>query len=119
MTATIFHNGTILTLDDANSMPDAVGIEGERIVAIGRLADIRAALAGGDEVDLAGRTLIPAFIDPHGHFPDSGFVSLLRADLASPPRGDCRGFKPISSTGSAPRSRNDAERRLGDGRGTG
>ncbi|MEZ5913551.1 MAG: amidohydrolase [Paracoccaceae bacterium] len=90
MSATIFTGGPILTLDEANSIPEAVGIAGERIVAAGALADVRAVLPGAETVDLAGRTLIPAFIDPHGHFPDSAFVTLLRADLASPPRGECR-----------------------------
>ncbi|MGB3314738.1 MAG: amidohydrolase [Albidovulum sp.] len=95
MSATIFTNGTILTLDDTNSSPEAVAVDGERIVAVGTLNVIRAALPGAKVVDLAGRTLIPAFIDPHGHFPDSAFVTLLRADLASPPRGDCRSLADI------------------------
>ncbi|MCW3780975.1 amidohydrolase [Defluviimonas salinarum] len=90
MSATIFTGGPILTMDAANSTPEAVGIAGERIVAVGPLPDVRVALPGAREIDLAGRTLIPAFIDPHGHFPDSAFVTLLRADLASPPRGGCR-----------------------------
>ena len=34
--------------------------------------------------------MLPAFIDPHGHFPDPGFIKLFRVDLAAPPRGDCR-----------------------------
>lgn len=101
MSATIFTNGTILTLDDANSTPKAVGIDGERIVAVGHLHDVRAALPGADEVDLAGRTLIPSFIDPHGHFPDSAFVTLLRADLASPPRGECRSLADVFARLSA------------------
>ncbi|MCZ4292326.1 amidohydrolase [Hoeflea alexandrii] len=95
MNAWIFTGGTILTLDDANSSAEAVGIERERIVAVGALADVRAVLRGAEEIDLAGRTLIPAFIDPHGHFPDSAFVRLLRADLASPPRGECRSLADI------------------------
>ena len=37
MSATIFHGGPILTMDSANSTPEAVGIAGERIVAVGRL----------------------------------------------------------------------------------
>lgn len=33
--------------------------------------------------------MLPAFIDPHGHFPDPGFIKLFRVDLSSAPRGDC------------------------------
>lgn len=95
MNAKIFTGGSILTLDDENSVPEAVGIEGERIVAVGALVDVRAALGGAEEIDLEGGTLIPAFIDPHGHFPDSAFVTLLRADLASPPRGDCQSLADV------------------------
>ena len=32
--------------------------------------------------------MIPAFIDPHGHFPESGFCALHRVDLMCPPLGD-------------------------------
>ncbi|WP_343080063.1 amidohydrolase [Ostreiculturibacter nitratireducens] len=95
MSAAIFTNGSILALDEGNSTPEAVGIEGERIAAVGRLCEVRAALPGATEIDLAGRTLVPAFIDPHGHFPDSALVKLLRADLASPPRGECRSLSDV------------------------
>ncbi|MGB3147731.1 MAG: amidohydrolase [Paracoccaceae bacterium] len=95
MSSKIFTGGPILTLDDRNSTPEAVGISADRIVAVGALADVRQALPGASEVDLAGRTLMPAFIDPHGHFPDSAFVTLLRADLASPPRGACRSLADV------------------------
>lgn len=90
MTATLYFNGPILTMDDDNSAPEAVLTAGSKILAAGTEAVLRAAMpAGAAERDLKGRTLIPAFIDPHGHFPDPGFIRLYRVDLASPPRGDC------------------------------
>ena len=87
---TIYFNGTILTMDDATPRAEAVLTEGEHILAVGPLSELEA-LAGpaADWVDLAGRTMLPAFIDPHGHFPDPGFIALFRVDLAAPPRGDC------------------------------
>jgi len=88
--AKIFTNGTILTMDEANSVVEAVGVVGALIYAIGTIDDVRAAMpTTREEIDLNGKTMIPAFIDPHGHFPDSGFVSELRANLASPPNGVC------------------------------
>jgi predicted amidohydrolase YtcJ len=90
MTTTLYFNGPILTMDGENSMPEAVLTDGDTITAVGTLADLRARCPGGTvEHDLAGQTLIPAFLDPHGHFPDPGFIRLFRADLSSPPRGDC------------------------------
>lgn len=87
---TLYLNGTILTMDGDQPEAAAVLVEGDRIVAVGDLAALRAQAGRAREVDLAGQTMIPAFIDPHGHFPDPGFIALFRVDLAPPPRGDCR-----------------------------
>ncbi|MGJ5620147.1 amidohydrolase [Sulfitobacter sp. MF3-043] len=91
MTASIlFHNGPILTMDDQNSVAGAVLTIGDRIARVGRWEDLRQQAADGtEEVDLQGQTMIPAFIDPHGHFPDPGFITLFRVDLSSGLRGDC------------------------------
>jgi predicted amidohydrolase YtcJ len=87
--ATIYRGGIVLTMDEADSVADAVAVSEGRIVAVGREEKV---LALGDErtavVDLKGRTLIPSFIDPHGHFPESGFCALHRVDLACPPLGE-------------------------------
>jgi hypothetical protein len=77
-------------MDAGNSQPEAVLIKGETILEVGQEADLRARMpADTRECDLKGNTLIPAFIDPHGHFPDPGFIRLFRADLSAPPRGNC------------------------------
>ena len=86
----LYRGGTILTMDDARPGAVAVLTDGERIAGVGEEAELRAALRPDARVvDLADRTMMPAFIDPHGHFPDPGFIALFRVDLASPPRGDC------------------------------
>ncbi|WP_053005680.1 amidohydrolase [Kiloniella spongiae] len=86
----IFMNGHIQTVDDHNSVVEAVGITGDRIIAVGDLTYVLERMPSDSEKnDLEGKTLIPAFIDPHGHFPDPGFIDLFRVDLASPPRGQC------------------------------
>ncbi|MFY9237836.1 MAG: amidohydrolase [Roseovarius sp.] len=90
MTQTIYHNGLILTVDPYDSLAEAVLTEGGKIIATGRFTKLRAqAAADAALCNLNGRTMIPAFIDPHGHFPDSGYVGRFRADLAPPPVGDC------------------------------
>ena len=64
----IFHNGLILTMDDALPTASAIHIQGERIVAVGDDASV---LAGAGPatvvVDLQGRTMTPGFIDSHTH----------------------------------------------------
>ncbi|MGB7322175.1 MAG: amidohydrolase, partial [Albidovulum sp.] len=89
-TASLYFNGPILTMDPHDTVAEAVLTIGEKIAAVGALSDLRAQMpADTTLVDLAGKTMIPAFIDPHGHFPDPGFIRLFRVDLSSPPRGGC------------------------------
>ena len=76
---TIYENGTILSRDGA---AQALVTCGARILGVGSASDMRAlAGAGAASVDLAGRTLAPAFIDPHSHFMAVA-NSLLQLDLA-------------------------------------
>ena len=86
---TIFRGGTILTLDSMNSEADAVAVADGRIIGVGSEQDILGLTNEHTKcVDLGGRTMIPAFVDPHGHFPESGFCALHRVDLMCPPLGD-------------------------------
>ena len=64
----IFTNGTILTMDDALPLAEAVAIRGNEITAVGSEAEVLAQ-RGPDTilVDLGGRTLTPGFIDAHQH----------------------------------------------------
>lgn len=59
MTGTIFTGGPILSMDAADTRPEAVGICGDRILAVGGLSNVRQALPEASIHDLHGRTLIP------------------------------------------------------------
>jgi predicted amidohydrolase YtcJ len=84
----VFINGDVLTMDAQNSVAEAVSVRRDRIEAVGSTDEIMALVADDTEVvDLRGRTLLPGFVDAHGHFPGSG-VSQVSADLTSPPVGD-------------------------------
>ncbi len=65
----IFVNGDIVTVDDDHPTVEAVAIRDGIIVGVGTRAEIEAAFRGPmtSLVDLAGRTLMPGFIDPHSH----------------------------------------------------
>jgi predicted amidohydrolase YtcJ len=62
----------VRTLDPARPTAEAVLARGERIVAVGDLADVRAQSSGAREVDLSGSTLLPGFIETHNHFLSAG-----------------------------------------------
>lgn len=68
--ATVYSGGDILTMvGDQPRYAEALVERGGRIAYVGSLAGAwRAAGAGARRVDLAGRTLLPGFIDTHGHF---------------------------------------------------
>lgn len=75
---TLYHSGRILTMVDRGDAPEAVLVRDGRIAAVGPLEEARArASAGVGEVDLAGRTLMPSFIDSHGHLLQHGMLAAL------------------------------------------
>lgn len=66
--AVLYSGGTILTMDRDLPVAEAVGVIGERIVAVGTLDEVEGALPRGfRRFDLAGRTLMPGFNEAHNH----------------------------------------------------
>ena len=70
--ATLYTGGEIVTLEAASPRATALATAGDRIVGVGDVEACRDALraAGATdlvEVDLAGRALLPGFIDTHLH----------------------------------------------------
>lgn len=64
----ILHNGKILTVNKSFAIAQALAVKGERIVAVGRNADVlRLKGAGTRVVDLGGKTVLPGLIDSHVH----------------------------------------------------
>ena len=83
-----FINGNIITMNADQPSAEAVLVQGQKIVAVGSNQKIQAQISSDTIIhDLRGKTLIPGFIDAHGHFPGSGMAE-LSADLNSPPIGD-------------------------------
>ena len=90
MPQTLYSGGPILSVNDSNDVIEAVLVEDGAILAVGALGEVEQQARDDTlRVDLSGRTMIPGFIDPHGHFPDSGILALWRVNLAAPPLGDC------------------------------
>lgn len=80
LASVVLTNGKIWTGDPAPRFVQAVGIEGDRIVAIGSDEEVLRILPHARRIDLAGRLVVPGFIDNHVHFIDGGF-QLSRVQL--------------------------------------
>lgn len=66
--ARMYTNGTIITMDGKRPEAAAVGVIGDRIVAVGSPEEVRAELPGNNETfDLQGRAMLPGFNEAHNH----------------------------------------------------
>jgi predicted amidohydrolase YtcJ len=84
---TVFLNADIVTVDDQMPAARAVAVREGRILAVGTEAEVlNAAGAGAERRDLGGATLVPGFIDAHGHLTIMA-QSAAMADLQPPPAG--------------------------------
>src|SRR5687767_7230177 len=85
---TIYHNGTIVTLNERNDTVEAVAVRDPTIIACGSLAEVRKVVSDSASlVDLRGRTLLPGFYAAHDHFLNGSVSSFYHVDLNSPPIG--------------------------------
>ena len=87
---TIYHNGTVLTINDQQPSAEAVAIRDGFIIAVGDEAQVLQ-LAGDltRKIDLGGKTLLPGFVDSHSHAYGIG-LQALSANLLPPPDGSGR-----------------------------
>jgi predicted amidohydrolase YtcJ len=76
----IYHNGPIITIDDAHPDAEAVAVLDGKILAVGDAADVMAHQGDATNmVDLDGRALLPGFFDSHGH----AYMIGLQASVAN------------------------------------
>ena len=67
MTDLIFHNGTILTMDEQHPQATALALRDGEVLAVGGDELLVLRRDRTDVLDLAGRTVCPGFIDAHHH----------------------------------------------------
>lgn len=67
---TIYTGGDIVTVNDAQPSAEALAVKDGKILAVGARSVLEAThkAATSQVVDLAGKTVIPAFLDPHSHY---------------------------------------------------
>lgn len=61
-------NGKIITVDDRDSIAQAVGVKGDKIIKVGTNEEIRSLIGPNTKtLDLRGKTVTPGLIDSHIH----------------------------------------------------
>ncbi|MGD8719126.1 MAG: amidohydrolase [Candidatus Zixiibacteriota bacterium] len=83
----VYVNGDVLTIDESNSVAEALAVRDGNILAVGSRDEVMKAAGAEAEVrDLGGKTLMPGFFDAHSHL---FTTALARAtnDLNPPPMG--------------------------------
>ncbi|WP_205601728.1 amidohydrolase [Sphingobacterium sp. xlx-130] len=92
----IYTNGDIITMEgDSANYAEAVALKEGKIVFVGSKTE--AEKLKGDStklIDLQGKTLLPAFLDGHGHFYNVGFAASC-ANILPPPDGAGKDFASI------------------------
>jgi len=84
----VLMNADVVTIDAAMPTAEAVAIREGRILAVGKTSDVLELAGPGAELrDLGGATLVPGFIDAHGHLAIMAQTAAM-ANLQPPPAGD-------------------------------
>ena len=75
MSGKLYYNGDILTMEKS-PYAEAVWVKDGKIRAVGNRSCLLKNACGAEPVDLKGKTMIPAFLDPHSHM--TSFANTLR-----------------------------------------
>ena len=95
---TIYRNGTIITIDDAAPQAEAVAVRDGKVIAVGTKDEVLKTKGNATTlVDLEGRTMLPGFVDAHGHVMGGG-LQALSANLLAPPDGEVKDIASLQQT---------------------
>lgn len=79
----VLQNGKIVTIDEWESIVEAVAVKFGKILAAGKNGGVEALIGSETEViDLEGRTVIPGLIDSHCHMIATGGRRMITVDLS-------------------------------------
>lgn len=97
----IWSGGPILTMNDKAMRAEAIAEAGGKIVAVGSRAAVMKLKGPGTRlIDLKGQTMIPGFVDAHGHI-FLGGLQALSANIQSPPDGKVTDIPSLIATAKA------------------
>ena len=114
--ATIYFGGDIITMaGDKPKYVEAVIERNGKIIYVGNKASVSSYLSEKNdagktiEVDLKGRTMLPGFVDPHGHFM-SALMMTEQVNVAQPPVGNATNIAKIINKLKAYQIENNIEK---------
>ncbi|AZA98401.1 amidohydrolase [Chryseobacterium joostei] len=94
----IYFGGSILTMEDLSPNVEAVAIKNGKILFTGTKSDTdRYSEAATKMIDLHGKTLLPGFIDVHGHLTSRAGI-MDAVDLSPDPYGTVNSIKDLQNT---------------------
>ena len=94
----IYTGGDIITINDSHPFAEAIAIKDGKILAVGAKADVLKHKGSGTKmIDLNGKTLLPGFIDAHGHVFNTG-LQALAANLLARPDGTVNDIAALQET---------------------
>jgi len=80
---TVLINGKIVTIDESETVAEAIAVKWGRIIAVGSSNKMEELINEETKVfDLKGRTVIPGFIDSHSHMASVGGQRMIFVDLS-------------------------------------
>ncbi len=96
---TIYVGGDIVTINDSQPVAEALAVKDGKILAVGTRADVELAHKGDSTkvVDLAGKALLPGFLDAHSHYVSALSVA-NQAKVYAPPAGPGKDVPSIIGT---------------------
>ncbi|QLI83226.1 amidohydrolase [Chitinibacter fontanus] len=95
---TIYSGGDIVTVNELQAYAEAVAVKDGKIVAVGARDEVMKYQGKKTKVvDLQGKTLIPGFMDAHGHVFNAG-IQALSANLLAAPDGQVSDIASLQQT---------------------
>lgn len=82
----ILANATVYTLNPNRPVVQAIAVNQGRIVGAGSTDELLKKFSADTVIDLEGKTIVPGFIDAHGHIPGLGraLQSIILVGISSP-----------------------------------
>jgi predicted amidohydrolase YtcJ len=94
----IYHGGTVITINDAAPRAQAVAVKDGKILVVGDKEDVLRSKGEATKlVDLTGKTMLPGFVDAHGHV-FMGGLQALSANMLAPPDGEVKDIPSLIQT---------------------
>ena len=94
----IWSGGPILTMNDQAMRAEAVAVAGGKILAVGSRDEVMKLKGPATQlIDLKGQTMVPGFVDAHGHIVVGG-LQALSANLLAPPDGKVQDIASLQQT---------------------